>query len=94
MNMEELTPFPTILDTAKQLVYGERNKAYGHPKDNFNNIAGLWNSYLAIKLKDVPDILKIESINHLNNVDIACLNILQKIARLATNPTHRDSINN
>jgi len=52
----------TILQEAESLIYGERNKHYRHPTENFNNI------------------------------DIAYLNILQKIARGATNQEHIDSV--
>lgn len=76
---------PSILEQAQALVYGDRNKAYGHPKANFQNIADLWNAYLQIRAQGGA------SRPILQPLDIAVLNILQKIARLGTNPTHMDS---
>ena len=33
-----------VLDEAKRLTGGDRNKAYGHPSKNFGQIAELWNA--------------------------------------------------
>lgn len=75
----------TILDNAKALVYGDRAAAYGHPKDNFWNIAQLQNAYLVILGIQQQEVV-------LDATDIAIMNILQKVARLATNKTHIDSV--
>jgi len=76
----------TIFQRAENLIYGPRNSDYGHPTDNFKNIANLWKAYLeAIEQRPYP-------IRQLNNLDVANLNILQKVARLATNQGHMDSI--
>lgn len=81
-----------ILHEADNITSGSRNQAYGHPADNFENIAELWNAYIAIKLRMHPsNVLEPSRINLLNRIDIANLNILQKVARLATNPLHYDS---
>lgn len=90
MEIKSVEQEPTILDIAKTLVFGARNKDYGHPKDNFQNIADLWNSYLDIvdRERSCGGVVR----TGITPIDIACLNILQKIARLATNPIHRDSI--
>ena len=40
MNREE------ILDTAKKITSGDRNRTYGKPEDNFSRIADLWSTYL------------------------------------------------
>lgn len=77
---------PSILEQAQALVYGDRNAAYGHPKDNFQNIAALWTEYLGIKQRHQKHTTII-----LSPIDIAALNILQKLARVATNPGHMDS---
>lgn len=75
---------PNILDEAQERTSVSRNKDYGHPTDNFNNISILWNGYLkAAERKQGQEI---------NNLDVAMLNILQKVARLATNQTHTDSL--
>ena len=39
-------PRETILDTAKSIITGEREKQYGHPEDNFKIIAEFWKTYL------------------------------------------------
>lgn len=36
----------TILDEAKQLVNDDRRKDYGHPKQNFKDIADMWSVIL------------------------------------------------
>lgn len=36
----------TLLDRAKELVYGERQKAYGHPHTNFSRICTMWSVIL------------------------------------------------
>lgn len=48
----------------------DRQHEYGHPKVNFDRIAGLWNAYLAGRKSGplVPD-------------DIGCMMILLKVAR-------------
>ncbi len=80
----------TILDEAKDIIYGARARDYGHPSKNFQNIADLWNGYLSVIHRERHK--QGAPITSLTNVDIACLNILQKVARLASNPTHRDSM--
>lgn len=88
-----------ILQTAEALVYGVRNKTYRHPTENFENIANLWNAYFeAIKVR--PEVLT-HGISvagsdpvwfKINRIDVAYMNILQKIARGATNQEHEDTI--
>jgi len=81
----------TILQEAESLIYGERNKHYRHPTENFNNIANLWNAYFkAILVR--PGVSGSAAVFQINNIDIAYLNILQKIARGATNQEHIDSV--
>lgn len=40
----------TILEEAARLVNGPRRQEYGHPKENFKDIASMWNIYLREKL--------------------------------------------
>ena len=40
----------TILDEAKNLVYGDRQADYGHPLDNFTTIARLWSVILGVDI--------------------------------------------
>ena len=35
-----------ILDRAKRLVVGDREKSYGSPEENFKRICSMWNTYL------------------------------------------------
>jgi hypothetical protein len=70
------------VDEVAQAVCVDRNASYGTPEDNFNNIARLWNEYLAIKYGFVASLC---------GMDVALLMDLMKTARLINNPTHRDS---
>lgn len=91
---EHLKKPETILDTAAKLVYGDRNKAYGHPYRNFSNIVKLQNAYLQIveTRQPIEGADPLINPNELTAIDSAIMNILQKIARLAENPTHMDSV--
>ena len=73
----------SVLDEAKEIIYGDREKTYGHPSKNLKAIAKMWNSYLTSRLN-------IES--QLNEKDVAVLMVLLKGARLANDPSHRDSV--
>lgn len=77
-------PPTSILVDAQQRVFGDRAEAYGHPTDNFQNIADLWNAYINIKVRA-------DDQAELNQLDVAALNILQKVARVAINQQHLDS---
>lgn len=68
----------SILDTAKRLTSSDRQKDYGHPKDNFKRIADLWNAYL-INRKNPETEISIE--------DVAWMMVLLKIARDLNKPT-------
>lgn len=83
----------TILNIAEGLIYGDRNKVYRHPTENFTNIANFWNVYFAaIKVRpDVATGLEM-GLMQVNKIDVAYMNILQKIARGATNQEHKDTI--
>jgi hypothetical protein len=76
-----MTPREELLAEATKIVSHDRNKAYGNPEDNFRNIADYWNVYNNQK----PHI-------GTNSMDVAIMMMLMKIARLATNPMHRDSL--
>jgi len=65
-----------LLAEAADIVSNDRNTIYGEPEDTFARIATLWSSYLGVTIR---------------TVDVANLMVLMKVARLATNPTHRDS---
>lgn len=86
---------PTVLEKAQQLIYGERNKTYRHPSENFENIANLWNAYFQSiqPREDVFDgMQKQEPEFKINKHDVAYMMILMKVARGATNQEHEDTI--
>ena len=70
-----------VLEEAQDIIYGDREKTYGHPSKNLDCIAQMWNSYL----ESVGD-------RALTNKDVAVMMIRLKAARLANDPEHRDSI--
>jgi len=70
-----------ILDEARAITSADRNKQYGDPEDNFRNIAALWTGYVQARFPDVK----------FSPSDVAAMSALIKVARLATNPTHKDS---
>jgi hypothetical protein len=66
----------TILEEAQRLIHGERNKNYGHPRENFRDISGLFSAYLGIPITDI---------------DVANLMILVKVARQKGSEYKRDN---
>ena len=73
-----------ILEEAQSIIYGDREKTYGHPSKNLDVIADMWNAYMKGRIT-MDDYL-------LNAKDVAAMMILLKAARLANNQTHRDSV--
>jgi hypothetical protein len=71
----------SVLDEAKEIIYGDREKTYGHPSKNLRTIAHMWGAYLNAKTNDV-----------LTPQDVSVMMVLMKCARLANDPTHRDSV--
>lgn len=69
-----------ILNTAKSLTEGDRNKAYGSPHENLTCYAGLVENYLQLRGSE-----------NLTSVDGAILNVLAKVSRVAANPNHPDN---
>ena len=63
-------------------MYGPRQQAYGHPRDNFQRTADLWNGYM-----DARDPSRVD----FDATDVAHMMILLKMARLIETPDHRDS---
>ena len=68
------------LTEATKLTCGNRDKAYGPPFENLNRIANLFKAYMG----DRP-------VSSITSADVAAFNVLTKLSRVATNPTHRDS---
>ena len=74
----------TILDEARTVIYGDREKTYGDPGKNLRVIAGYWNTYLTSKGFDFGEGLDYD--------DVCNMMVLLKVARLANTPLHRDSL--
>ena len=72
----------TILKDAHNIIYGDREKTYGHPSKNLNTIAVMWNAYLNAKSGG----------DDVNAKDVAALMMLVKVARFANDPTHKDNL--
>lgn len=72
----------SILKEANTIIYGDREKTYGHPSKNLKTIAQMWNAYLEAKTDK----------GELNAKDVATMMVLLKTARLANDPSHRDSL--
>lgn len=66
----------SILIEAQNVIYGDREKTYGHPGKNINLIASLWTHYMGVSI--TPD-------------DVCMMMVLLKVARLKNDPIHRDS---
>jgi hypothetical protein len=80
------TPLPdtkrsALLQEAMTITHHDRNANYGNPEDNFQHIANLWNSYLAVNTARTE----------ISSADVAVMCMLIKVARLGNNPDHHDS---
>lgn len=75
MNREEL------LDTAKKIVSGDRQRDYGELRNNFDACAALWKAWLNSRFGVEIDI---------EAEDVAVMNIMIKIARLGNNIVYQD----
>lgn len=80
-----------ILEDARNLTEGARNKEYGPPWENHDDIARLWDEWLRIRARyDGCDYEPGEPYC-LEAADVAMMMILAKVARLGKSPEHRDS---
>jgi len=73
------------LEAAINACCGDRALNYGAPEDNFRHIADLWNAWWNVRVPSTDDTAPFTP------VDIAVMNILLKVARLANTPSHNDS---
>ncbi len=69
-----------ILDTAKELIAGQRAIDYGDAQDNFRCIAESWSWWLSEK-----------TCSPITSDDVAMMMVLLKMARLRSNRLHTDS---
>lgn len=70
------TPRSKLLNEVMEIVHKDRNANYGNPEDNFAQIARLWSAYKNTTF---------------SSADVAIMNMLIKVARLAKSPQHHDS---
>ena len=73
----------SILDEAKDIIYGDREKTYGAPDKNLVAIAGYWSNHLLTRFGVYHDI---------TGADVCIMMTLLKAARLGNDVTHRDSL--
>ncbi len=73
----EIAPKPSVCQQAHALTTGDRKDVYGHPSENFGNIAKLWSTYLG---------------REITAEQVAVCQILVKVERLRHAPGHLDSI--
>ena len=71
----------SILKEANTIIYGDREKTYGHPSKNLQTIAHMWASYLNAKPTEL-----------ITPKDVAAMMMLVKVARFANDPDHRDNL--
>ena len=81
MPEKEFAPRELVLDEAKRLTMGDRNKTYGDPVDNMNHIAKLWSQTFGDDPWRKP----------FKGSEVAIMMAQVKIARLRTSPTHMDN---
>lgn len=70
------TPRAKILQTAEDLIHGDRQQDYGSPFDSFERIAKLWSAYLGQDVKASQ---------------VAMMMVLLKVSRSVTSPQKTDS---
>lgn len=75
---EEDEPYRAqVLEEAKGLITGDRNKSYGSPTQNFSNTADLWNVQFGHKFREGEQFTA---------SDVAQAQILLKMARMIAGP--------
>lgn len=67
----------TVLHEAERIIYGDREKTYGHPSKNLQVTANFWGEYLGTQI---------------TAKDVCVMMMLLKIARLRNDINHRDSV--
>lgn len=66
-----------IEQEARAIIYGDREKTYGHPAKNLEHIARLWSAHTKTTI---------------TAADVCKMMVMLKLARLTNNPGHRDSL--
>jgi hypothetical protein len=73
----------SVLEEAQSIVYGDREKTYGHPAKNLKTIASMWTAYM----NNMDD-----GNFSVTAKDVAAMMMLVKVARFANDPSHRDNL--
>ena len=73
----------SVLEEAQTIIYGDREKTYGHPAKNLKTIANMWNAYMN-NMDDANFSVTAK--------DVAAMMMLVKVARFANDPSHRDNL--
>lgn len=73
----------TVLEEAQALVYGDREKDYGHPRENMRAVAGLISAYMRARGWTGED---------LRPGDAPAILTLLKVGRYATGGAKRDTV--
>lgn len=73
-----------VLLEAEEAVCSDRNKDYGDPEDNFDDIARLWSAYMR------SDGCGDYAFPPFTRADVAVLMMLVKVARMKTSPELKD----
>lgn len=76
-----------ILAEADDLIHGDRANDYGEARESFAAIATLWRVYLLRR-----GVIQIDSPNVLGPEDVCMMMALLKVARLAGDADHKDSL--
>ena len=76
----------SVLQEAEEIIYGDREKTYGHPSKNLQAIADMWTAYVNSATHGALGELEFSA------QDVAVMMILLKAARLANDMDHRDSV--
>jgi hypothetical protein len=80
LKLSSKPPRQLALEEAIGLTVGSRDKEYGPPIVNLTQAANLVKAYIGDR-----------QMNSFTAVDMAAVNILIKLSRLANNPNHKDS---
>lgn len=86
---EQLELFPefsrTVLDEARDIIYGDREKTYGSPDKNLRIIAKMWTAYLEgrLNMRSLPV--------DINAEDVCWMMNLLKTARASHDQGHPDN---
>jgi hypothetical protein len=81
--LKAMKPKVSVLEEAQTIVYGDREKTYGHPAKNLKTIASMWTAYM----NNMDD-----GNFSVTAKDVAAMMMLVKVARFANDPSHRDNL--